>query len=898
MSNKLPYDSRIEYLESTGTQWIDTNLSPNGNNSVEINANIIRINSLRGIICGNFQDNTDKMIFSFEIGGTTNNYAGRVRSYRKINNNSANDIWDSSVIPLNTKCDVTYKYVSSSSKLYIINNTYGTSINTASSVGSSTTTHSLRLFLDYRNPNTAIANPIRICSMTIKINDSLVMDLIPVRKGNVGYMYDKVSGQLFGNAGTGEFILGQDIVEVEYLESTGTQYIDLGRVLDSSNDVIDLEVMATQRKDVTLGVFGARKDANNKNFSILISSSNNSAANVYMIYINNGTYTTYRVEATSMAINKIVKLHLEKSLKEIYIDNILDVSSSLVSPNFSTETTATIFNINGSTFEKVSARLYSLKWKQGTTLIMDLIPVRVGQVGYMYDKISSKLFGNNGTGNFILGRDMKLPYDADIKYLECNGTQYINTLIVPNQNTRIECKYAFKEYNDTQIVFGCTDSADATDAKNGIVNLHLSAGTRRVGFGNGSGTVYASNTLSQPNTEYTIYFNKNEVYVNNTLITTLPTSSWSTTKELFLFRRNGGTAYPLRGYIMYCKIWDDTTLVRDFTPVRVGQVGYMYDKVSRQLFGNSGTGSFVIPGTRFAKLILNNGAAVEINGSGALSQSMVSGYMTNCVGLVCGTLCTSIEANTFENFTNLASAELEDSNITTIKNYGFSGCSKLYKVTLPNTITSIGQRSFRYCTSLTTFNIPSSLKTIDYWAFDGCTSLESIVIPSTVTTVGAYAFQGCSNLTTLELYSMVTSGKNISEGMCISCTKLSSIVLPYGILGIGAHSSFKNCYALESVSIPNTVSAIGRESFRNCRSLTSVTIPSSVTSIGNLVFENCTSLTSVTCLATTPPTLGTNSFDGNASGRKIYVPSESVETYKTATNWSAYANDILPIPTE
>lgn len=39
----------------------------------------------------------------------------------------------------------------------------------------------------------------------------LVRDFIPVRVGNVGYMYDEVSGQLFGNAGTGEFILGPDV---------------------------------------------------------------------------------------------------------------------------------------------------------------------------------------------------------------------------------------------------------------------------------------------------------------------------------------------------------------------------------------------------------------------------------------------------------------------------------------------------------------------------------------------------------------------------------------------------------------------------------------------------------------------------------------------------------------
>ena len=39
----------------------------------------------------------------------------------------------------------------------------------------------------------------------------IVVDLIPVRVGTVGYMYDRVSGQLFGNSGTGDFILGPDI---------------------------------------------------------------------------------------------------------------------------------------------------------------------------------------------------------------------------------------------------------------------------------------------------------------------------------------------------------------------------------------------------------------------------------------------------------------------------------------------------------------------------------------------------------------------------------------------------------------------------------------------------------------------------------------------------------------
>ena len=51
----------------------------------------------------------------------------------------------------------------------------------------------------------------RIAYVKIYLSDVLVMDCIPVRVGQTGYMYDKVSGNLFGNRGTGDFILGPDI---------------------------------------------------------------------------------------------------------------------------------------------------------------------------------------------------------------------------------------------------------------------------------------------------------------------------------------------------------------------------------------------------------------------------------------------------------------------------------------------------------------------------------------------------------------------------------------------------------------------------------------------------------------------------------------------------------------
>ena len=74
--------------------------------------------------------------------------------------------------------------------------------------------------------------------------------------------------------------------------------------------------------------------------------------------------------------------------------------------------------------------------------------------------------------------------------------------------------------------------------------------------------------------------------------------------------------------------------------------------------------------------------------------------------------------------------------------------------------------------------------------------------------------------------------------------------------------------------------------------LTSITIPASVTSIGEDAFSE-SGLTSVTILATSLNTYGLWAFYGNAEGRKIYVPNESVDTYKAG--WPSYADDILPI---
>ncbi len=123
--------------------------------------------------------------------------------------------------------------------------------------------------------------------------------------------------------------------------------------------------------------------------------------------------------------------------------------------------------------------------------------------------------------------------------------------------------------------------------------------------------------------------------------------------------------------------------------------------------------------------------------------------------------------------------------------------------------------------------------------------------------------------------------------------------------GSGGDKYYSDFKAFVDRSITNVtaemlqgVTNIGDYAFQYCQSLTSVTIPNSVTSIGEHAFQYCRSLASVTVKAITPPALGGSVFNNTHSSLVIYVPAESVEAYKAATNWSTYADKIQAIPSE
>lgn len=101
------------------------------------------------------------------------------------------------------------------------------------------------------------------------------------------------------------------------------------------------------------------------------------------------------------------------------------------------------------------------------------------------------------------------------------------------------------------------------------------------------------------------------------------------------------------------------------------------------------------------------------------------------------------------------------------------------------------------------------------------------------------------------------------------------------------YQGFDQCTALRKVTLPSTMKAVGSLAFRSCSTLRAI-LPDTITSIGAKTFEGLSA--SLTIYATTPPTLGSNNFTLNCT---IYVPSESVDAYKSA--WSDHASKIQAI---
>lgn len=191
-----PYDAKIEYLGSDSNAYINTGISGN-NYYLRLTGHFMYSNFIAyGAIYGNYisdNHNSTRLILSITINKV-------ISCVNTICTNEGNTI---------APCAINQKhYFFVDYNKVIIDSTTTTVKNKDDGIAN----NGIICLFNRSVTNIAKRNMgLKIYDFQIYDHETLVRDYIPVRVGTVGYLYDRVSGELFGNVGAGSFILGQDV---------------------------------------------------------------------------------------------------------------------------------------------------------------------------------------------------------------------------------------------------------------------------------------------------------------------------------------------------------------------------------------------------------------------------------------------------------------------------------------------------------------------------------------------------------------------------------------------------------------------------------------------------------------------------------------------------------------
>ena len=250
------------------------------------------------------------------------------------------------------------------------------------------------------------------------------------------------------------------------------------------------------------------------------------------------------------------------------------------------------------------------------------------------------------------------------------------------------------------------------------------------------------------------------------------------------------------------------------------------------------------------------------------------------------------------------SGTLSDTNLPNIKRLdGFNG-TLLESVEFLHLSSLSGYGTFASCYNLTTVNLPEC-SFLGSYIFSSCINLENINIPHLQKVYGS-PFMGCDKLTTLS-FSELTTVDNYGFGDMYA---LQSIDLPVcTLLNSGA---FRNDSVLTTVNIPNC-EQIGSYAFYSCSSLKTLSFPKCEYIEGIYTFYSCRMLESLYLLTSKVPTLKEDDMYGTVNAfdytpitdssylgyyGSIYVRASLAEAFKTASNWSDFADRIVGLTDE
>ncbi len=270
---------------------------------------------------------------------------------------------------------------------------------------------------------------------------------------------------------------------------------------------------------------------------------------------------------------------------------------------------------------------------------------------------------------------------------------------------------------------------------------------------------------------------------------------------------------------------------------------------------------------------------------------------------------TSFDDYVFNGATALKSIEFND-DLRSIGMGCFEGCTLLKEIVLPLGITSLGSGAFANCIALEKANIPATLTEVPGIVFSGCTALTAIELPKSIISIGDGAFEN-TGITAIEFPENLM---DIGESAFKGCS-LTEVNFPEGLKSIGSSAfegndftflripesvteigmlAFAECKKLKMAIIKASIAKLEYRTFFNCIDMTHLQLPKTLTTADDGAFSACQQVRYVYSEATTPPT-GEGMRPLVWAFITTYVPSNLLETYKSADSWfndSQYLRDI------
>jgi len=299
--------------------------------------------------------------------------------------------------------------------------------------------------------------------------------------------------KIYGNSIQGK--LPSEYQQVEYIESTGTQYIDTGIKLNQDSKIIT-EIQLTNDGSQPNAIFGSRTSSTENNFECVSSSSSNVGIRIdFQSYETNRLTTEFNNEKNYILISKTLMQIGERTKRQIsYTD-------------FETPSNCYIFYVSGGNIygQKARMKLYNFKIYQNDVLIKDFIPCykKINNEIGLYDLVSNTFFTNAGTGVFLKGSNAPTPSvpieiesvgDLITDTNDINYGKYKIPVIVGNTTTNIYLDEPLRKVGDYSDYI---DFKNQKEFRNVIVNDDTGTQTIENSY---TGTTDSSGTsISLPN---------------------------------------------------------------------------------------------------------------------------------------------------------------------------------------------------------------------------------------------------------------------------------------------------------------------------------------------------------------------------------------------------------------